>query len=258
MGFLSILEGVGLFPSGLLALGRSQQCHRTVPCMRCVVFLQLLLFFSCSVVSDSFVTPWTVVRQTPLSGDLPGKNAILERVAISFSRGSSWLRDRTLISWEALSCSCSLDFSLYTWLPAVCAVLVHDFLWFYLSWGILEFFKYINLCLSPNVENSGNYFFKYSFLPYPFLCFLWFLLHRCWYFDTIQYYRDPLCSFNLFPTPSFSDWINSIDIPSSLLIYFPPSFHFSVSLIQLTIRLCMCVLSHFSCVWLSVTPWTVA
>ena len=40
-----------------------------------------------------------------------------------------------------------------------------------LSWGILEFFKYINLCLSPNIDNSGNYFSKYSFLPYPFLCF---------------------------------------------------------------------------------------
>ena len=31
--------------------------------------------------------PWTVARQAPLPWDSPGKN--LERVAISFSRGSS-------------------------------------------------------------------------------------------------------------------------------------------------------------------------
>ena len=42
------------------------------------------------------VIPWTVACQAPLQWDSPGKN--LERVAISFSRGSSWPRDRTQVS----------------------------------------------------------------------------------------------------------------------------------------------------------------
>ena len=31
----------------------------------------LLLLFSCSVISDSFATPWTVAHQTPLSMGFP-------------------------------------------------------------------------------------------------------------------------------------------------------------------------------------------
>ena len=54
--------------------------------------------------SDSFMTLWTVDHQPPLScGILQAR--ILEWVAISFSRGSSWPRDRTSIScllyWQA-------------------------------------------------------------------------------------------------------------------------------------------------------------
>ena len=41
----------------------------------------------CSVVSDS-ATPWTAARQARM----------LEWVAVSFSRGSSWARDRTHVS----------------------------------------------------------------------------------------------------------------------------------------------------------------
>ena len=48
-----------------------------------VLCLTLSLLLSRSVVSD-FVTPWTVVRQAPLSMDLPGK--VLEWAATSFSR----------------------------------------------------------------------------------------------------------------------------------------------------------------------------
>ena len=47
-----------------------------------------------SVLSDS-ATPWTVVPQAPLFTDSPGR--ILEWVAISCSRGSSWPRSRTHI-----------------------------------------------------------------------------------------------------------------------------------------------------------------
>ena len=40
-----------------------------------------------------FSTPWTIVCQAPLTMGFPRQ--LLEWVAISFSRGSSWLRDRT-------------------------------------------------------------------------------------------------------------------------------------------------------------------
>ena len=41
-------------------------------------------------------TPWTVAHQAPLSMEIL-QARILEWVAISFSRGSSWLRDRTQV-----------------------------------------------------------------------------------------------------------------------------------------------------------------
>ena len=61
---------------------------------------QLLLLFSCSVVFNSFATPWTIAHQTPLSMRIPWilQARILEWIAISSSRGSSWPRDRTLVS----------------------------------------------------------------------------------------------------------------------------------------------------------------
>ena len=37
-------------------------------------FIYIHMLFSCSVVSDSFVTPWTVLHQAPLSMEFPGKN----------------------------------------------------------------------------------------------------------------------------------------------------------------------------------------
>ena len=50
-----------------------------------------------------FPIPWTVALQAPLSlGFFPAK--IPERVAISSSRGSSWLRDQTYVS--DVSCTC--------------------------------------------------------------------------------------------------------------------------------------------------------
>ena len=51
---------------------------------------------SCSVMSDS-ATPWIVAYQAPLSMRIL-QAKILEWVAISFSRGSSWPRNRTHIS----------------------------------------------------------------------------------------------------------------------------------------------------------------
>ena len=56
--------------------------------------LSLLLF---SHTGQLFATPWTVACQAPLSmGILQART--LEWVAISFSRGSSWSRDRTHVS----------------------------------------------------------------------------------------------------------------------------------------------------------------
>ena len=61
------------------------------------LWISYLLLFSCSVVSDSFVTPWTVVRQTPLSVGFP-RQEYWEILPFSPSRGSSQLRDWTPIS----------------------------------------------------------------------------------------------------------------------------------------------------------------
>ena len=41
------------------------------------------------VMSDSFVIPWTVTHQSPLSMGFPSIPRILQWVVISFSRGSS-------------------------------------------------------------------------------------------------------------------------------------------------------------------------
>ena len=48
--------------------------------------------------SDSFATPWTIAHRAPLSMDWILQARILEWVAIPFSRGSSWPRDRTGVS----------------------------------------------------------------------------------------------------------------------------------------------------------------
>ena len=56
-----------------------------------------------------FVTPWTVARQTSVCGIFQAR--ILEWVTISYSRGSSRLRDRTCISCF----SCIARRILYHW-----------------------------------------------------------------------------------------------------------------------------------------------
>ena len=45
--------------------------------------------------SNSFATPWAIARQAPVSMGFP-RQGILEWVAISSSRGSSWRRDWTV------------------------------------------------------------------------------------------------------------------------------------------------------------------
>ena len=61
----------------------------------CVCWRYILLLFSCSVMSDSFVTPWTVARQAPLSMGFPGKNTgmgchfLLHLMSISHTKHES-------------------------------------------------------------------------------------------------------------------------------------------------------------------------
>ena len=62
--------------------------------------LVLLLLFSCSVVSDSFLTPWTVTLQASSVHGI-SQARILEWAAVFFSRGSSRPRDWTLVSCSA-------------------------------------------------------------------------------------------------------------------------------------------------------------
>ena len=61
-----------------------------------------------SVVSDTLVTPWTVAHQAPLSMGFPRQ----EYWNISFSRGSSSLRD-----WTCVSCIGKWSSALQTNLP---------------------------------------------------------------------------------------------------------------------------------------------
>ena len=56
-----------------------------------------MLLFSCSVVFDSFVTPWTAALQAPLSMEIL-QARILEWVAMPSSRGSSQPRNQTQVS----------------------------------------------------------------------------------------------------------------------------------------------------------------
>ena len=69
------------------------------PCSLCLSHTGLLESESVgrSIISDSFETPWTVAHQAPLSMEF-SQARILEWVAISFSRGSSYFRDRTQVA----------------------------------------------------------------------------------------------------------------------------------------------------------------
>ena len=82
------------------------------------IYLLLLVLFSCSVLSNSFTSPWTVSRQAPLSKGFSRR--VLEWVVISISRRSSWPRDQTHRScigrWIIYSLSYQGNLSiLYRW-----------------------------------------------------------------------------------------------------------------------------------------------
>ena len=78
----------------------------------------LLCYYLVTKCCPTLVTPWTVAHQAPL-GFAHGisQASILEWVAISFSRKSSWTRDRTCVSWIGTRI-------LYHW--ATCEARVHS------------------------------------------------------------------------------------------------------------------------------------
>ena len=71
--------------------GRQQEWKVTSPGNQCMYMC------ACSVVSYS-ATPWTASYQSPLSTEF-SQARILERVAISYSKGSSWPGDRRHVSF---------------------------------------------------------------------------------------------------------------------------------------------------------------
>ena len=108
-------------------------CRQMFTFSTCSV-LMLNAWLPCrSVVSDSFVTLWTVAHQAPLS--LRFSSEITEWVAISFSSGSSWSRDQTWVS-----CTAGRFFTIWARRKVPLAA-IHDvkFLrsswWFYIRWG---------------------------------------------------------------------------------------------------------------------------
>ena len=56
-----------------------------------------LTLFSRSVLSDSSVTPWTIGHQGALFLEFP-RQEYWSVLPVSFSKGSSWLRDGTCVS----------------------------------------------------------------------------------------------------------------------------------------------------------------
>ena len=65
----------------------------SLPCDISNLKMDMCVCVSCSVVSKLFVTPWTVTHQAPLSMWFCRKIS-WTRVAIPFSRGFSWPRNR--------------------------------------------------------------------------------------------------------------------------------------------------------------------
>ena len=70
------------------------------------MYLILLLLFSCSVVSDSFVTPWTVAHQAPLSIGLPRRE---------YWRGLPFLSPGIFLTQELNLCLLHCRQILYHW-----------------------------------------------------------------------------------------------------------------------------------------------
>ena len=129
-------------------------------------WLGMLLFFSCSVVSDSFSDPMDCSLPCP-SVHVISQASILEKVAISFSRGSSPPRDQTRVScfgrrilyywatWESLSITASWPVTEMTVVEA---------------WHIFSFFN-ISTCLFVYASQFLflSFLFSYKLLGVKFI-----------------------------------------------------------------------------------------
>jgi len=101
------------------------------------------------VCSNSIVTPWTVAHQVPPSVHGISQARILEWVAISFSRGSSWPKDQTQVSYSGRQI-------LYRWVT-----------WevdFWILWGKFNNFQLSDTDKYYEARDSGglrNYFLSF-------------------------------------------------------------------------------------------------
>ena len=87
-----------LFPCKLLQnIEYSSLCYIVGPCWLSI-YIHSHESESCSVMSNSFATTWTVCSLSGSSVHGIFQARILEWIAISFSRGSSWPRHRTGVS----------------------------------------------------------------------------------------------------------------------------------------------------------------
>ena len=97
-----------------------------------------------------FVTPWTVARQAPLSmGILQAR--ILDWVAISFSRRSSWSRDQTWVCLHLYPLSHQGSPSKVFWL----GVLMRRFPYWLKSTDFLNISHMFSLCASYKQKLFG-------------------------------------------------------------------------------------------------------
>ena len=127
-------------PSRLQPLHHSQtasgsshcDCRKMFTFSTCSLLMLNAWLHTRSVLFDSFVTPWTVAHQTPLSLGFSSK--ITEWIVISFSNGASWSRDQTWVS-----CIVSGFFTIWATREVHLAAIHFKFLrsswWFYIRWG---------------------------------------------------------------------------------------------------------------------------
>ena len=102
---IKLINGIFLRGSHVVCHWTSSSDGELIPSFACPEWMWLCLVLSHQVMSNFFVTPWTVSRQAPLPIGFPKQEWILEWVTTSSSRGSSWPRDGTQVSciwWRIL------------------------------------------------------------------------------------------------------------------------------------------------------------
>ena len=94
-----------------------------------ILFLFFFFFFSSLSLVSTLAIPWIVARQPPLS---MGQARILNWITISFSKGSSWPRDQTLIYVSPVL------WILYPWATGkALSLLAYRFEWFWSVYDVI-------------------------------------------------------------------------------------------------------------------------